>query len=106
MDEGDHPRGTTQGNRSLDVERKACEKPGFPVSICEDCTESWLVVRAKALYNLYVFPPCMIIQIVAFLAEDFPKVFSCLLCDLLFFFWLYLFSLIFKFPQIDSRSRL
>ncbi len=44
------------------VERKAGEKPRFPVSICEDCTESWLAVRAKALYNSSVFPPCMIIQ--------------------------------------------
>jgi len=25
------------------VERKACEKPGFPMSICKDCTESWIV---------------------------------------------------------------
>jgi len=44
------------------AERKAGEKPRFPMSICEDCTESWLAVRAKALYNSYVFPPCMIIQ--------------------------------------------
>ena len=42
--------------------KKAGEKPRFPVSICEDCTESWLAVRAKDLYNSYVFPPCMIIQ--------------------------------------------
>jgi len=39
------------------AERKAGEKPRLPVSICEDCTKSWLVVRAKALYNSYVFPP-------------------------------------------------
>ena len=44
------------------VERKAGEKPRLHVSICEDCTKSWLAVRAKALYNSYVFPPCMIIQ--------------------------------------------
>jgi len=44
------------------IERKAGEKPRFPMSICEDRTESWLVVRANALYNSYVFPPCMIIQ--------------------------------------------
>jgi len=62
------------------VERKAREQPRLLVSICEDCTESWLAVRAKALYNPYVFPPCMIIQIVGFLAEAFPKVFSCVLC--------------------------
>ena len=48
--------------------------------ICEDCIESWLAVRAKALYNSFVFPPCMITQIVGFLAEAFPKVFSCVLC--------------------------
>lgn len=35
-------------------------------------------MRAKALYNSYVFPPCIII--VGFLAEAFPKVFSCVLC--------------------------
>lgn len=29
-------------------------------------------VRAKALYNYDVFPPCMIIQIVGFLAKAFP----------------------------------
>jgi len=45
------------------------------VNICEDCIESWLFVRAKALYNSYVFPPCMIIKIVGFLEEAFPKVF-------------------------------
>ena len=50
------------------------------MSICEDCTESWIAVRAKHLYNSYVFPPCMIIQIVGFIAEAFPKVFSCVLC--------------------------
>ena len=60
-------------------EEKAYEKSIFPVSICEDCTESWLAVRAKDLYNS-LFPPCMIIQIVGFLAEAFPKVFSCVLC--------------------------
>ena len=57
--------------RASRAERKACEKPGLPMSICEDCTKSWLAVRAKALYNSYVFPPCMIIQIVGFLAEAF-----------------------------------
>ena len=62
------------------AERKAREKARLPVIICEDCTESWLAMRAKALYNSYVFPPCMIIQIVGFLAEAFPKVFSCVLC--------------------------
>ena len=31
------------------AERKAYEKLGLLVSICEDCTESWLAVRAKAL---------------------------------------------------------
>ena len=50
------------------------------MSIQEDFTKSWLVVRAKDLYNYDVFPPCMIIQIVGFLAEAFPKVFSCVLC--------------------------
>ena len=50
------------------------------MSICQDCTERWIVVRAKTLYNSDVFPPCMIIQIVGFLAEAFPKVFSCVLC--------------------------
>jgi len=50
------------------------------VSIYEDCTERWLAVRAKALYNSYVFTPCMIIWIVWFLAKAFPKVFSCVLC--------------------------
>jgi len=44
------------------AERKAGEKPRLSVSIYEDSTESWLAVRAKALYNPYVFPPCMIIQ--------------------------------------------
>ena len=44
------------------AERKAREQPRFLMSICEDCTESWLAMRAKALYNSYVFPPCMIIQ--------------------------------------------
>jgi len=33
-------------------------------------------VRAKTLYNSDGFPPCMIIQIVGFLVEAFPKVFS------------------------------
>ena len=50
------------------------------MTIQEDCTESWLVMRTKALYNSGVFPPCMIIQIVGFLAEAFPEVFSCVLC--------------------------
>ena len=40
-------------------------------------------MRAKALYNSYVFPPCMIIQIMGFLAEAFPKVFSCVSCALI-----------------------
>ena len=44
------------------AERKAGEKLRLLVRICEDCTESWLAMRAKALYNSYVFPPCMIIQ--------------------------------------------
>ena len=44
------------------AERKAGEKPRLPVSIYEDCTKRWLAVRAKALYNSYVFPPCVIIQ--------------------------------------------
>lgn len=61
------------------VERKGGEKPRFPINICEDYTESWLVVRAKALYNSYVSPPCTIIQIVSFWFEAFHKVFSCLL---------------------------
>ena len=50
------------------------------MSIQEDYTERWIAVRAKALYNFDVFPPCMIIQIVGFLAEAFPKVFSCVSC--------------------------
>ena len=61
------------------VERKAREKPRLPVSICEDCIESWLAVRAKALYNSYVFPPCIIYNSVGFLAKAFPKLFSCVL---------------------------
>ena len=48
------------------AKRKACEKLCLPVSIQEDCTESWLAVGAKALCNLDVFPPCMIIQIAGF----------------------------------------
>ena len=54
------------------AEEKAYEKPSLPMRIQEDCTESWLVVRAKDLYNFDVFPPCMIIQIVVFLAKAFP----------------------------------
>ena len=50
------------------------------MSICEDCSERWLAVRAKALYDSYVSPPCMIIQIVGLLVEAFPKLFSCVLC--------------------------
>ena len=42
-------------------EEKAYEKSILPVSICEDCTESWLAVRAKALCNSKIFPTCMII---------------------------------------------
>ena len=38
-----------------------------------DCTESWIAVRAKDLCNLDVFAPCMIIQIVEFLAEALLK---------------------------------
>ena len=53
------------------------------MSIQEDCTESWLAVRAKALCNLDVFPPCMVIQIAGFLAEAFPKVFFCVSCALI-----------------------
>ena len=60
--------------------RKVGEKPRLPVSIYEDCIEHWLAVWAKALYNSYVSPPCIIIQIVGFLAKAFPKVFSCILC--------------------------
>ena len=44
------------------VKRKVGEKSRLPVSIYEDCIESWLAVRAKALYHFDVFPPCMIIQ--------------------------------------------
>jgi len=43
------------------AERKACENILLLVSIQEDCTKSWLAVRAKDLYNSNVFPPCMII---------------------------------------------
>ena len=50
---------------------KVCEKPCLPVSTQEDCTESWLVVRSKALCNLVVFPPSMIKEIVGFLDEAF-----------------------------------
>ena len=53
------------------------------MSIQEDCTKSWLAVRAKSLCNSDVFPPCMIIQIAGFLAEAFPKVFFCVSCALL-----------------------
>ena len=67
---GDHPLGNKgiihkEQRKEIGawrVERKAGEKPRFPVSICEDCIVSWIAVRAKALYNSYVFPPCMIIQ--------------------------------------------
>lgn len=52
--------------RAWRAEEKACEKPSLPVSIQGDCTERWLVMKAKALYNSDVFPPCMIIQIVGF----------------------------------------
>ena len=38
-------------------------------------------MRAKALYHSYLFPPFMIIHIVGVLAEAFPKVFSCVLCN-------------------------
>ena len=91
------------------VERKGREKPRFPVSIYEDCIKSWLVVKAKALYNSYVFPPFMIIQIVGFLAEAFPKVFSCVLCidsSSSGYMCSSRSCSIFKLPQIDSRSRL
>ena len=54
------------------VEEKVGERPCFPVRIQEDCNESCLVVGAKALCNSNVFPPCMIIQIMGFLAEAFP----------------------------------
>ena len=83
------PEEQRKETRAWSAERKAWEKPRLPVSICEDCTESWLAMRAKTLYNSYVFPPCMIMQIVGFLVEAFPKVFSCLLCRRFFFFWLY-----------------
>ena len=39
------------------VEEKACEKLCLPVSTQEDCTKSWIVVRAKALCNPEIFPP-------------------------------------------------
>ena len=63
--EGDHPLGK---RRIIDkeqrkeigawrVERKDGEKSRLPFNICEDSFESWLAVRAKALYNSYVFPP-------------------------------------------------
>ena len=48
------------------------EKSIFPLSIYEDCSKSWLAVRAKALCNFEIFPTCMIIKIVGFLAEAFP----------------------------------
>jgi len=91
------------------VERKASEKACLPVSIQEDCTERWLAVTAKALYNSDVFPPCMMIQIVGFLAETFLKVFSCVLCIDSSSFGYMCSSrscLIFKLWKIDSRSRL
>ena len=53
------------------------------MSIQEDCTESWFAVRAKDLYYSDIFPPCMIIQIVGFLAEAFPRVFFCVSCVLI-----------------------
>ena len=40
-------------------------------------------MRAKALCNLDVFPPCMIIQIVGFLVEAFPVVFFYVSCALI-----------------------
>jgi len=78
------------------------------MSTCEDCIESWLAVRAKALYNFYVFSPCMIIQIVGFLAEAFPKVFSCVLCidSSSFGYMCSAQSLSFRKSNFDSRSRL
>ena len=39
------------------------------MSIQEDCSKSWLAMRAKALCNFDVFPPCMIIQIVGVFSE-------------------------------------
>ena len=75
-----HPRGTTQGNRSLEGREEGWRVAKISYENLEDCTESWLPVRAKSLYNSCVFPPCMIIQIMEFLAEALPKVFSCVLC--------------------------
>ena len=40
-------------------------------------------MRAKALCNSDIFPPCMIIQIVGFLVEAFPIVFFCVSCALI-----------------------
>ena len=37
-------------------------------------------MRAEDLYDSDVFPPCLIVQIVGFLVDAFPKVFSCVLC--------------------------
>ena len=86
--EGDHPLGNRriileEQRKEIEAgraERKVGEKPRLPVSICEDCTESWLAMRAKALYNSDIFPPCLIIQIMGFLAEAFPEIFFCVLC--------------------------
>ena len=65
-------------------------------------------MRAKDLYNSNVFPPCMIIQIVRFLAEAFLKVFSCVLwIDYSFGYMCSTRSyLIFKLSKIDNTSRL
>ena len=69
-------RRITQEKRGKEIgawraEEKANEKSILPVSICEDCIESWLAVKAKALCNSEIFPTCMITQIVVFLAEAF-----------------------------------
>lgn len=92
--------------RAWRAERKAREKPRLHVSICENCTKRWLVVRAKALYNSYVFPPCMIIQQCGVFSRGFSQsIFMCIV-PLILLLWVILFSSIFKLPQIDNRSRL
>jgi len=74
------------------------------MSIQEDFTESWLAVRAKALSNLDVFPPCMIIQIAGFLTKSFPRVFFCVSCVIDSSYLLYVLCLILlksiKLPQV------
>jgi len=48
------------------------EKDPIELNVKEDCTESWVAVRAKALYYSDIFPPGMIIHTMGILVEAFP----------------------------------